>query len=167
MKFMGRGPHRGLRRKRGWTKKAPYALNTAGVSRAASSVKVTYGKPTKTIDDFAGSTVSTSEVLSLIPMADVPDHLRIHVGKTRTKLCGDQTFLYRFFSRSGQLLYVGITNDWSSRLRQHRLGKPWYREAVRVELNVYPSRDAADKAERFAIRHERPLHNVTHNRRNR
>lgn len=162
---MGRGPHKGLRRKRGWTKKAPYALNTPGVSRAASPVKVGYVEPTKSIEDLAGPTVSGREVISLIPSAETPDYLRIHAGKTRTKLHGDQTFLYRFFSRSGELLYVGITNNWSARLKQHRAGKPWYREAVRVELNVYPSRDAADRAERFAIRHERPLHNLVHNRR--
>lgn len=36
--------------------------------------------------------------------------------------------LYRFFSRSNELLYIGITNRIPRRLDEHGDDKPWYLE---------------------------------------
>lgn len=73
------------------------------------------------------------------------------------------TTLYRLFDAQDELLYVGISDNWSGRLRQHVKGKPWSPEITRVQLAEFPSRDDALGAEREAILAERPRFNVTHN----
>jgi predicted GIY-YIG superfamily endonuclease len=73
--------------------------------------------------------------------------------------------LYRFFGQGGQLLYIGITRDPSSRWGQHRGDKPWWFEVQRIEIESLPDRASALKAERLAIQSEKPRYNVVHNRR--
>src|SRR5690606_35262641 len=72
--------------------------------------------------------------------------------------------LYRFFSRSNELLYIGITNRIPRRLDEHGDDKPWYLEVARVEVEHHPDRHAALRAEKNAIHAERPRYNIHHNR---
>ena len=71
-----------------------------------------------------------------------------------------ENFVYRYFDRAGQLLYVGVTNAPENRHRGHAR-KPWYRQIARKTLTPYSCRSAALAAERHAIATERPLHNGT------
>lgn len=75
--------------------------------------------------------------------------------------------LYRFFDSSGQLLYVGITDDpkirWGSHARHSTDG--WWARVCVVHTEWLPSRSAAEAAEIAAIRLEGPLHNGSHNQR--
>lgn len=71
--------------------------------------------------------------------------------------------LYRFTNKVGELLYVGITMDLPARMRDHRLRKPWWTEATRIDIEHFESRDEALAAERAAIKNESPLHNILHN----
>lgn len=73
--------------------------------------------------------------------------------------------LYRFYDATGQLLYVGITADPGSRWRSHARNKPWWHHVAHITLETHPTRAAVLDAECAAIRRERPLHNVVHNRR--
>jgi hypothetical protein len=73
---------------------------------------------------------------------------------------GEITALYRFWSTSGLLLYVGITKDPPKRLSQHKGDKPWWTEVATVTIENYGSREEASAAERAAIRSEEPLYNV-------
>lgn len=70
--------------------------------------------------------------------------------------------LYRFYSATGQLLYVGITVNPPARWKKHRESKEWWCEVVGITLETYPNRGALQDAERRAIRVERPLHNIVH-----
>ena len=72
------------------------------------------------------------------------------------------TTLYRMRDASGRLLYVGISDSFVRRLAQHQRRKDWWSEIASVALTHYPTRSAAEKAERDAIKSERPLHNITH-----
>src|SRR5207302_1242409 len=72
--------------------------------------------------------------------------------------------LYRFFDSAGELLYVGITNDPGRRLGQHRKLKPWWASVGSMTLEHFSTREALEDAEREAIAHERPIHNVALNR---
>jgi predicted GIY-YIG superfamily endonuclease len=72
-------------------------------------------------------------------------------------------YLYRLFGADGNLLYTGVSDDWTRRLRQHWLGKQWSAEILGVTLETYPDRLAVLAAERKAIRAEGPLYNVQHN----
>lgn len=73
--------------------------------------------------------------------------------------------LYRFYSATGQLLYVGITANPPTRFKAHRRTKDWWSEVVGITLENYITREDLANAERRAIQVERPLHNVVHAKR--
>lgn len=68
--------------------------------------------------------------------------------------------LYRFYGDTGQLLYVGITQDPGKRLAQHTATKNWWTSVRGISIDWYSSRADAAAAERRAITVERPLMNV-------
>ena len=73
--------------------------------------------------------------------------------------------LYRFYADE-DLLYVGITLNLPARWDAHAKDKPWWSEVTRCTVGHYDSREAAEAAERDAIRAEAPRYNVVHNRGN-
>jgi predicted GIY-YIG superfamily endonuclease len=70
--------------------------------------------------------------------------------------------LYRYYDANGTLLYVGISNDALKRREEHRRSSWWFTQAARLTIEVMPTREAAQAAERDAIRAERPKHNRVH-----
>ncbi len=72
--------------------------------------------------------------------------------------------LYRFWDRSGLLLYIGITGDPETRWRTHGSQKTWWREVCRVTVEHFSDRLSLEAAEIAAIDAEAPKYNVTHNR---
>lgn len=74
------------------------------------------------------------------------------------------TSLYRFFNTTGALLYIGITNRVPRRLDEHGDDKPWYLKVAHVEVEHHPDRHTALRAEKDAIKAERPRYNIQHNR---
>lgn len=72
--------------------------------------------------------------------------------------------LYRFFDRSGGLLYVGITSNPAARFAKHKGEKEWWLDVARIDMEHHSSRTALAAAEAQAIRAERPLHNIRGNR---
>ena len=72
--------------------------------------------------------------------------------------------LYRHFDKDGALLYVGISCNAITRLKQHEHDSGWAAEIARVDIEHFASREEALAAERAAIKNERPKHNVVHNR---
>lgn len=77
--------------------------------------------------------------------------------------CSTAHVLYRFYSATGQLLYVGITMSPPDRFKSHRKTKEWWESVSGITVESYDSRDDLVRAERRAIQVERPLHNVVHN----
>lgn len=70
---------------------------------------------------------------------------------------------------TGQILYIGITEDWDSRQKQHAAthkGALWL-PAAEINIDVYPSRTLAMAAEMLAIKEHGPVFNVIHNDRSR
>ncbi|MES2030860.1 MAG: hypothetical protein V4477_16895 [Pseudomonadota bacterium] len=77
---------------------------------------------------------------------------------TRQKRCE----LYRHFSATGELLYVGIAWSALERLMTgHRTSSRWFDQIARIEIERFPSREAALSAEKAAIRDELPAFNVS------
>lgn len=72
------------------------------------------------------------------------------------------TYLYRARDDNGRLLYIGIATDWTGRWRHHRERSPWFPSVSKLELELYPTRQAARDAEEAAIKREAPVHNVEH-----
>lgn len=77
----------------------------------------------------------------------------------RSRLVGRVHYLYRAYAGS-ELLYVGVTVNPSGRLSKHRYLKPWWALVTEVKFETHESRDSAFEAEREAILHERPVHNI-------
>jgi predicted GIY-YIG superfamily endonuclease len=72
--------------------------------------------------------------------------------------------LYRFYSDSRALLYVGITDQLQFRLAQHAEDKHWFDSVATIEVSFYSSRAELEAAEREAIALEKPMHNFMYNR---
>lgn len=74
------------------------------------------------------------------------------------------TDLYRHWDAEGRLLYVGISLSAVQRLAAHRQSSRWYPRIKWIEIERHPTREAALEAERIAIRDEKPLCNLDHNK---
>ncbi len=68
--------------------------------------------------------------------------------------------LYRFFDADGVLLYVGLTGNLISRMKQHRSDKPWWIYVRSSTVEHFASRADLVLAEAKAIHDERPLWNA-------
>jgi hypothetical protein len=71
--------------------------------------------------------------------------------------------LYRFFNQADELLYVGITENWPARFHEHAKKASWYKQAKRIELESFDTREEALAAELKAIHEECPVWNVNGN----
>lgn len=72
--------------------------------------------------------------------------------------------LYRLRDSAGELLYVGITNDWPTRMKQHASKQSWWPTMTMSELvHLHCSRKQAEAIEKAVIQAEQPRHNVAHN----
>lgn len=72
-----------------------------------------------------------------------------------------EAVLYRYFDHEGQLLYVGITGDLTTRTQSHSRGRWWADvDHDRTQLDWHWSREQALRAESRAIRTENPTWNI-------
>jgi predicted GIY-YIG superfamily endonuclease len=72
------------------------------------------------------------------------------------------TALYRLFDSEQRLLYVGITNSPAKRWEQHAETKFWWPDVAQKTVEWLGTRVHADRAERKAIKEEKPLYNWHH-----
>lgn len=70
--------------------------------------------------------------------------------------------LYRHRDSNGDLLYVGISYSAFARTTTHRSGAHWFADITRIDVEHFPDRKSAEKAEREAIAREKPKHNLAH-----
>lgn len=70
--------------------------------------------------------------------------------------------LYRFW-KDEELLYIGITCNIPTRVREHKNSKPWWTDVNQITLEHYATRQDVEAAERQAIQNEEPVWNVTYN----
>lgn len=72
-------------------------------------------------------------------------------------------YLYRAYGPHDQLLYVGISGNWSERLHSHERTSEWMELTEVVKIERYATREDVEKAERQAIIIEAPIFNKMHN----
>ncbi|WP_299487281.1 hypothetical protein [uncultured Gordonia sp.] len=73
--------------------------------------------------------------------------------------------LYRFFDGEGRLLYIGKSINVWNRFANHRRDGKFYPDAAQVTLTRGFSNEAELlEAEAAAIKSEKPIHNIAHNR---
>jgi hypothetical protein len=74
-------------------------------------------------------------------------------------LPGSATAVYRCFSASGELLYVGRTINVPARMQWHALNQQWWTLVTRIDLEWFASPRAAAAREIDTIRREHPKRN--------
>ncbi|MGW1154529.1 GIY-YIG nuclease family protein [Streptomyces rubiginosohelvolus] len=70
-----------------------------------------------------------------------------------------RTGLYRLFDKKGRLLYVGIGYDPKVRWARHAALTRWWKDVSEKQVEWFPTRPEAERAERDAIRDETPIYN--------
>lgn len=68
--------------------------------------------------------------------------------------------VYRFYSATPELLYVGVSANFGQRLTGHNSRAPWFSDTRTVTIEHFATAQDAKAAEREAIVTERPLHNI-------
>lgn len=71
--------------------------------------------------------------------------------------------VYWYYDTDGRLLYIGYTEDFGQREKQHSRDDRWYPEIVDTHKDRYESKAEAMAAEARAIQAERPKYNKYHN----
>lgn len=75
----------------------------------------------------------------------------------------DGTALYRIWGEADLLLYIGISDRFGARWREHAKKQPWWPEMRRLSVDQWFGKRAdAKAAEEAAIRLEGPKYNKTH-----
>lgn len=67
--------------------------------------------------------------------------------------------VYRLYDAEGRLLYVGLARRPENRIYAHKR-KPWGHLINSMAVEWFDDREAAKAAERTAIHHEEPIHNL-------
>lgn len=67
--------------------------------------------------------------------------------------------LYKMFSQTNELLYVGISMRPISRFKEHSGDKEWFAEISRIDLSNYLTREESLRAEAEAIKTLKPKYN--------
>lgn len=71
--------------------------------------------------------------------------------------------LYRFFNKDDQLLYVGISNNWTQRLKQHYKDSAFFSEIYHATFEHFETREEVEAAEKVAIATEGAIYNKAYN----
>lgn len=70
-------------------------------------------------------------------------------------------YVYRGFDGADRLLYVGSTNDVTTRIKTHKASSAWAVYMARHTVEEFDSKEDADQAEARAIAEEHPRWNIT------
>lgn len=81
------------------------------------------------------------------------------MGSTNQSTLCKPGYLYRHWSATGELLYVGISINAVARLSQHR-NKVWFPQIAKITVKRFDNYAAAERAELRAICRENPTHNA-------
>lgn len=69
-------------------------------------------------------------------------------------------YVYRYFDRDDNVLYVGLTDDFGRRLKEHHQIASWFPNVQRCEVFFFDDYADAEMTESTLIRANTPLHNV-------
>lgn len=80
----------------------------------------------------------------------------------RQKYTARSGVLYRHFDGNGNLLYVGVSVSALLRTKAHSLVSAWFGDVRSITVEHFPTMRDALRAEKMAIRRERPKFNKKH-----
>lgn len=75
-----------------------------------------------------------------------------------------KAIVYRFYDRTDNPLYIGITVAGPRRWGEHMLTQPWWPTVATIKVQHCDSIAEAAFIEAQAIKEEQPVYNVTHKR---
>lgn len=122
-----------------------------------------------TLTTRCGETIETLSTGKASPWKNTTDCPACHprssspVKPTRPRTTGGRDsaphYVYRLYSETGDLLYVGLTCDPRARRLAHKNTQPWWDEVASWRVTIYPSRAHAARVERLSIWAEQPRYN--------
>ena len=71
-------------------------------------------------------------------------------------------YLYRFYDKNEELLYVGVSLNYLMRISQHRSIAEWFDSVANVRIERCKNRLDMYQKEIRAVQKESPLHNIQH-----
>ena len=80
------------------------------------------------------------------------------MAKSATKYKG-RAAVYRVYSNTGRLLYVGCSIDPIGRMGAHGLYSEWSKKCSYIEIRWFPTLLTARLMEGVALERERPIYN--------
>lgn len=110
-------------------------------------------------DELANGSISGTEASALISLPKPRQHS--HSAKYMNEVLGKYG-VYRLFNHSGELLYVGASRDFKTRMHSHAGSKPWWHEIDEHQILVEWFDDMAEAGDResYIILNESPKYNV-------
>ena len=72
----------------------------------------------------------------------------------------DRHMVYKCLDTKDELLYVGVTSNIKSRMKQHRNNSFWFKDTNKIIAKIYDTRKEADLAEARIIRKNNPIYNI-------
>ena len=69
--------------------------------------------------------------------------------------------LYRAYDKEDKLLYVGFSVSMLNRVLRHKNSSSWFRDAAKITMEQFETKELVLAAERAAIKTEAPMHNIT------
>ncbi len=104
---------------------------------------------------ISSSTVQNEPAENSSKKAEIPQKQR--------KVLDGPTHLYRHYARkTRELLYVGISTNAISRLRNHKERSKWFLEVGEVHIDIFPTRAKARAEEKRLIKKHKPRFNIQH-----
>lgn len=67
--------------------------------------------------------------------------------------------VYRYFSATDELLYIGCTENLEQRAKGHQRTSRWFTSVARVEVEGPYDFETGRQIEKAAIQSEKPIHN--------
>ncbi len=71
-----------------------------------------------------------------------------------------QNVVYWITDGYGEILYIGVTKHFWSRMRAHARSKPWWAEVERISWYPYATRAEAEEVEAQGIERANPKYNI-------
>jgi len=75
-----------------------------------------------------------------------------------------ENILYKIFNCDNEIIYIGITIDFQSRIKDHKYTKDWWSEVSYIRKTKYKNRFKVLEAEKRAIKKYNPVFNIQHNK---
>jgi len=85
------------------------------------------------------------------------------IRQVYAKKAGKKTSLYIQINKRGEILYIGVSLNASSRSKDHKAQSKWFEEIKAIHIEWFDNRWEAETMELVLIKLLKPKYNIAHN----